>query len=291
MPEEFFDSFPLPRTPRDLGLLSLIEEISLAHARRSSWRDVEVTVHAWGAGGSCREESVNAVRETSLARRGLIDTVELSIQEKYDYSSYGVRVYRSISARISTDVGDRSDLSIRMDREEELKVIAEHFAAYFPRVQPVIVTAGPQAADAAPSRPERRLKIFLCHSSGDKAVVRDIYFQLQRQGFEPWLDEESILGGQDWNLEIARAIRAADVVLVLLSKTSIQKSGYVQREIAHALDIADEKPEGAVYLIPIKLESCDVPERLQRWQWIDLFQQGGFMRLVTALRAVAGLRT
>ena len=36
----------------------------------------------------------------------------------------------------------------------------------------------------------RKLKVFLCHSSGDKVTVRDLYKRLQADGFEPWLDEE-----------------------------------------------------------------------------------------------------
>ena len=36
----------------------------------------------------------------------------------------------------------------------------------------------------------RKLKVFLCHSSGDKATVRDLYKRLRTDGIEPWLDEE-----------------------------------------------------------------------------------------------------
>ncbi len=39
------------------------------------------------------------------------------------------------------------------------------------------------------------------------------------------------------------------------------------------LDIADEQPEGAIYLIPLRLEKCDIPKRLGRWQYVDLFDK------------------
>jgi hypothetical protein len=35
--------------------------------------------------------------------------------------------------------------------------------------------------DAAP-----QLRVFLCHSSGDKASVRDLYRKLRNDGVEPW---------------------------------------------------------------------------------------------------------
>ncbi|MBI5652711.1 MAG: TIR domain-containing protein [Chloroflexi bacterium] len=137
---------------------------------------------------------------------------------------------------------------------------------------------------------EHALKIFLCHSSGDKETVRKLYRHLLDDGFAPWLDEESLLPGQDWAYEIPNAVRNSDVVLVCLSRGSINKSGYVQKEIRYALDVADEQPEGTIYLIPVKLEECELPERLRKWQWVNLFDEKGYDRLVLSLQARASLR-
>jgi hypothetical protein len=49
-------------------------------------------------------------------------------------------------------------------------------------------------------------------------------------------------------------VRAADAILVCLSPDSINKEGYVQKEIKYALDVADEKPEGVIFFIPARLE-------------------------------------
>jgi TIR domain-containing protein len=129
----------------------------------------------------------------------------------------------------------------------------------------------------------RRLRIFLCHSSGDKKVVRDLYRQLYKAGFGPWLDEEDLLPGQDWQAEIPKAVRRSDIVLVCLSRSSISKEGYVHKEIKYALDIADEKPEGTIYIVPVKLEVCEVPDRLSQWQWVELYKEDGYKNLVKAL--------
>jgi|SRR5215216_1127845 len=135
------------------------------------------------------------------------------------------------------------------------------------------------------SRPEPpRLKAFLCHSSGDKVSVRNIYYRLRAEGVAPWLDEENLLPGQDWQQEIKRAVRSSDVVIVCLSKASINKRGYVQKEIKIAFDVADEQPDGAIFLIPLKLEECDIPDRLRRWQWVNIFEERGFERLMNALQ-------
>ncbi len=128
------------------------------------------------------------------------------------------------------------------------------------------------------------LKVFLCHSSGDKAAVRNLYMRLSSEGFKPWLDEEDLLPGQEWQVEIPKAVKESNIVIVCLSRSSTTKEGYVQKEIKYALDVADEKPEGTIFIIPLKLEECNVPDRLSRWQWVNLYEDKGFEKLKRALQ-------
>jgi formylglycine-generating enzyme required for sulfatase activity len=108
--------------------------------------------------------------------------------------------------------------------------------------------------------------------------------QLRADGFDPWLDQEKLLPGQSWQEEIPIALNSSDAVIVCISRTSVNKAGYVQKEIRIALDAADEQPEGAIFIIPVKLEECEVPRRLSRWQWVNLYDAHGYARLVSALR-------
>ena len=140
-----------------------------------------------------------------------------------------------------------------------------------------------QPAEPAPES-RRKLSVFLCHSSGDKTDVRLLYGTLYLFDTDPWLDEEDLLPGQDWEEAIKKAVRSSDVVLVCLSRESITKAGYVQKEIRLALDVSDEQPEGAIFLIPGRLEECDIPDRLRRWHWVNLFEEDGYDRLLSALR-------
>lgn len=127
------------------------------------------------------------------------------------------------------------------------------------------------------------VRVFLCHSSQDKEIVRELHQRLRQDGFDPWLDEEDLLPGQDWDWAIRKAIREADAVAICLSRSSTTKAGYVQKEIKFALDVADEQPQGAIFLIPARLEDCEVPDRLSRLHWVDLFTDLGYRRLVRAL--------
>ena len=84
----------------------------------------------------------------------------------------------------------------------------------------------------------RKLRVFLCHGSEDKAEVRNLYRKLRGDGLDPWLDEEKLLPGQRWQDEIPKAVRNSDVVLVCLSDRTTRRDGYIQDEIRFALDVA-----------------------------------------------------
>ena len=54
---------------------------------------------------------------------------------------------------------------------------------------------------------KRPLKVFLCHTSADKPTVRELYQRLLTEGWiNAWLDEEKLLPGQDWSVEIEKAV-------------------------------------------------------------------------------------
>ena len=71
---------------------------------------------------------------------------------------------------------------------------------------------------------KRQLRVFVCHSSGDKPTVRELYRRLASEGWiDVWLDEEKLYPGQDWNYEIEKAVEDADAILVCLTKASVTK--------------------------------------------------------------------
>jgi hypothetical protein len=132
--------------------------------------------------------------------------------------------------------------------------------------------------------PAHGLIVFLCHCSEDKPAVREIDRVLKSNGFQPWLDEDNIFPAQLWDREIKQGLRSSQAVIVCLSKTFARKEGYVQKELRYAIDIANEKPEGAVFLIPVRLENCEILPSLAELQFIDWFQPNGRERLLRALR-------
>lgn len=123
-----------------------------------------------------------------------------------------------------------------------------------------------------PDSASRPLRVFLCHSSSDKPTVRELYQKLSAKSWmDVWLDEEQLLPGQDWDYEIHKALNSSDAVIVTLSTGSVTKEGYVQKELRSALEIALEKPEGTIFILPVRLDECERPRRLQPIEGIDYF--------------------
>lgn len=136
-----------------------------------------------------------------------------------------------------------------------------------------------------------RRHIFLGHASEDKPQAAVLYHRLRAEGLSPWLDAVDLIPGQNWRDEIPKAIKSAGVFLACLSKRSVAKEGYVQREFRYALSVYAERPPGSIYLIPVRLDDCEVPHiRLSELevnmldlQWVDLFADNGFERLLKAI--------
>lgn len=142
-----------------------------------------------------------------------------------------------------------------------------------------------KAFETPPQAHRPMLRVFLCHSKHDKPTVRKLYERLRdEEGIKPWLDETDLLAGQNWEMEITKEVRNSHCVLVCLSKKAIGADGFVHKEIKFALDVNDRKPEGTIYLIPVKFEECEVPERISQFHWVDLFEPSGYANLMRSLR-------
>ena len=127
-------------------------------------------------------------------------------------------------------------------------------------------------------------QIFLSYAREDEEKVEKFYQKLSDAGFKPWMDKRDILPGERWQSSIREAIHRSDFFLACLSANSV-KRGFLQKEIRDALDIRQKMFEDDIYLIPVRLEDCGVPETVRDFQWVDLFEEDGWTRLVKAIRA------
>ena len=154
------------------------------------------------------------------------------------------------------------------------------------RTPPAETVAGPHGvAPSEGAASPAAARLFLSYARQDRDRVLPVYRALVDAGLTPWMDVEDILPGERWETSIQRAIRASDFCLVFLSANSVAKRGFVQKEIRQALEIWQEMLDSDIYLIPVRLEPCEAPESLVSFQWVNLYEEGGWPRLLAAIQA------
>jgi hypothetical protein len=109
-------------------------------------------------------------------------------------------------------------------------------------------------------------RVFLSHSSADKAAVRRLADDLTAAGIEVWLDERQVGVGDPIPQRIQEGIASADYVAVWLTQRAVS-SEWVQREWGTKLnkEIADRN----VQVLPLLAESCDIPLLLAAKKYAD----------------------
>ena len=133
-------------------------------------------------------------------------------------------------------------------------------------------------------RKKQSTKVFLCHSHADQDAIHALYVRLKKEGVEVWWDHEKLIPGQDWEYEIRKAIIRSQVVIVCLSRHFNKQRGYRHEELKIALEKADALPADEIFIIPARLEKCDLPNSLRHLHCVDLFEADGYKKLMRALR-------
>jgi hypothetical protein len=119
---------------------------------------------------------------------------------------------------------------------------------------------------------QQKLTPFLCYAKENKEVVREFFAKLKQETWiDPWFDEEDILPGQLWENSVVTAVQASHAVIVFLSTIALGNEGFFHREINLALNTAAEKPEGTIFIIPVRIDDCTVPDVLSKYQYVDYF--------------------
>lgn len=128
--------------------------------------------------------------------------------------------------------------------------------------------------------------VFIAHASPDKALARSLHEELKKQGLEPFLDAINILPGDDWDLEIPKALKNSKVIVVLIGDT-YNKAYYLRDEVIAA--IAYSRQDASAYrVVPIYLKGFlpadQIPYGLRPKQGLDWLSEGGAVGVAVNLK-------
>jgi hypothetical protein len=130
-------------------------------------------------------------------------------------------------------------------------------------------------------------RVFIAYAHEDAESADRLFDAFVANGFEPWLDRRKLMPGQNWPRAIQNALDTSDFAVTCFSRNSVKKRGGFQAEIRYALDCASRIPLDEIFLVPVRLDDCPVPGRIQREvQYIDLFPdwRRGFQRVLRIMK-------
>jgi TIR domain len=131
---------------------------------------------------------------------------------------------------------------------------------------------------------EPRLNIFISYARSDVEIVQGIYESLVDEQYHPWMDIYSIKGGENWLRAITKGIDECEIFLAILSKNSVSRRGVIQKELKKALDKWEEMLPDDIYIIPVRIDDCPIPDLLKHLQVLDWDSAKGTNKLLEAIR-------
>ena len=112
--------------------------------------------------------------------------------------------------------------------------------------------------------------IFLSYAREDSERAEKIYSMINRPDRPVFYDKESLMPGMDWKEEIGKKLETCKLVLILYSRHTEEKEGFIQKEIRYALERSEMMPEGRIFIVPIRFDEATVPRKIARYQWLDI---------------------
>ena len=106
-----------------------------------------------------------------------------------------------------------------------------------------------------------------------KKKVVELCAQLRACNIDVFMFSESMPIVEDHEVEMEERIRSADLVIICYSENFEKGKGYRHQEVDIALNEQKKRPRGNVYLVPIRLDECEVPAYLNRPRLLDYFKK------------------
>jgi glycosyltransferase involved in cell wall biosynthesis/tetratricopeptide (TPR) repeat protein len=130
---------------------------------------------------------------------------------------------------------------------------------------------------------DSKARVFVSHSSQDKAFVRKLVDELNRHDLKVWFDEREIKVGDSIVEGISRGLRDSEYLMVVLSKSSVS-SRWVREELNTTL--TDQLSGKGGVVLPVLIEDCEIPPLLKGRLYADF--RGDFDTAVDKLLDVLG---
>jgi TIR domain/SIR2-like domain len=168
---------------------------------------------------------------------------------------------------------DRDEMILFYQRGTRVELEDDDVGAFLTKLSQRLEAEGGFIGQVMPLGP--RPRIFISYAREDGDLASRIFDALQKANFEPWLDRESLEGGDNWDQRIETDLDASDFALVLCTPAFCRKTdSYVNKEVALACERA-LRVRGP-FLIPLRTDDLTDADR------VDVLRKYDEMELRTA---------
>lgn len=115
------------------------------------------------------------------------------------------------------------------------------------------------------------MKVFISHSHSDALLAARLSKALEGSGLEVWDPDRELFPGDNWALEVSRALEESKAMVVLLTQAAID-SPNVRREMEYALGAKNYSNRLIPVIVgdPDKLPDKRIPWMVRRLPRFDL---------------------
>jgi len=292
MPEKLIVVFT-PNLQSLTGVLELIENVT--SYRRNSDDLRPLSVFPLPSRIENAEDELRSAWRFGADERGIVGyqpQFEAVIKKVYDIQDNDLTNYfNDIQIQYVPRYAYGEEIAVLSDRSEERLSLARSYENFTQRlvefdgpwvIPPINVAAqersifdvgsdGVASIQALKSK-DRKLRVFISHGLVDTPIVRVLYRRLLAEDWiDPWIEEENLLPGQDRELLISETLKSTDVVLLCFSKESLDRGDRLQRDINSIVSLGNEKPDSSIFIVPIRLDECEIPQSLRSRQYVNFF--------------------
>jgi TIR domain/Domain of unknown function (DUF4384) len=131
-------------------------------------------------------------------------------------------------------------------------------------------------------------EVFFSYASADRAQVLSIADHLAAVGVSLWMDRKRMEGGEHWDVQIVRAIRACRLVLLACSASALRS-----RNVKAEIQVAWRHGRPFLPLLLDETVEKGFPEQfayfLEGWQWVEIKHHRPEEWLPRVARALTGV--
>lgn len=129
------------------------------------------------------------------------------------------------------------------------------------------------------------LNVFLCHSSKDKDVIENIFYELQINGVKVWYDKYEIRPDDNIVAKINNGLNHCDLGIICISHNFLNFStGWTKSELNDYMKKRMRLGKTNFICLNFDVNHEDLPPQVQEYRYIDLRDNTTISKLIETLK-------